>query len=433
MNLRIAGFTLGCKVNQYDTEAIIDTFLKNGFCRVPFSEKADVFLINTCTVTGKSDRESKYAVRRAKRFNPEAKIIVTGCLAQKFPQFFSDLPGVVLVTGNSNKDKIFSLFEKAVNSGKKQIAVVKNPDKTNWDELKIEQFHRHTRAFVKIQDGCESFCKYCIVPFVRGKSISRPLPEVQEEIGRLANHGFKEIVLTGIRLGLYGQDLNPRISLTDLLKQLENEKGILRVRLSSLEPNEFNEDLIGQVSGSRKICPHFHIPLQSGDNEILNRMGRKYTRENYLALIREIKAKIPQATFSTDVMVGFPGEKEKNFANTVDLVKTVSFLHLHIFSFSPRDLTPAATFPEQIPWPVKKKRSVQLHQLDRELKKWYWEKQRDREVEILVEKRNALGYLTGLTPNYFRVNFSGENSLINQLVKVKIGDFFSQSAMLSEI
>ena len=423
MSLSIASYTLGCKVNQYETEAILGEFFRNGFRLVPFKEKADVYLVNTCTVTAKSERESKYAVRQAKRFNPRAKIIVTGCLAQTQREELAGLPEVVLTAGNPEKEKIFTLFKKALDSGKTQISVSDSLDRLTWDNLKIEKFHRHTRAFIKIQDGCDAGCHYCIVPRVRGKMISRPLPAVKEEVRRLVNHGFKEIVLTGIRLGKYGEDLKPGTTLAEVLKELENEPELLRIRLSSLEPGEFTSGLIRQIAGSRKICPHFHISLQSGDNEILSRMGRNYTGEEYLSLIGEIKRLIPEASFSTDIMVGFPGEEEGHFQNTVDFLKNVGFNQLHIFTFSPRKLTLAANFSGQVPLSVKKNRSRRLHQLAEELKRNYRGTWKDKTLEVLVEKKDKSGNLSGLTRNYVRLSFPGEASLINQLVKVRIGEF----------
>jgi len=429
-NRRLASFTLGCKVNQYDTEGIRADFLKNGFELVPFKAKADVYLINTCTVTAKSDKESKYVLRQAIRLNPEAKIIITGCLAQRCPELLADFPGVVVVAGNPDKETIFSLYQKALVTGETQVVVSDNRDKSIWSNLKIEGFHRHTRAFVKIQDGCEANCHYCIVPSVRGKSVSRPFSGVKEEIRRLINNGFKEIVLTGIRLGLYGKDLNPPATLSSLLEELEAETELLRIRLSSLEANEFTQELIEQISRSQKVCPHFHLPLQSGDNQILQRMGRTYTREEYFNLVKRIKQEIPPATFSTDIMVGFPGEEERHFKNTVDLIRDIGFIHLHIFSFSPRELTPAANFSGQIPLSIKIKRSQKLHRLDEELKREYWARQIDRELEVLVEKKDKQGNLTGLTRNYFRLRFPGEESLINQLIKVRIGRFAGMAAVV---
>jgi len=429
MNLKIASYTLGCKVNQYDTEAIVGEFLKDDFSLVPFKGKADVYLINTCTVTAKADKESKYAIRQARRFNPRAKIVLTGCLVQRQPELLADFPGVILLAGNPEKAQIFSLFKKALTSGKKEIAVSDNKKRTSWENLKVERFYNHTRAFVKIQDGCNARCRYCLVPRVRGEMISRPKVEVKEEIKRLLKHGFKEVVLTGIRLGSYGQDLKPQSNLAEVLQELEEKDGLLRVRLSSLEPGELSPALIEQIAGSQKVCPHFHISLQSGDDEILSRMGRTYNRSQYQSLIKKIKARIPQATFSTDVMVGFPGEKERHFQKTKDLVKKIGFTHLHIFTFSPRELTPAADFSGQVPLAIKKRRSQELHQLAKKLKEKYWAAQKDKALEILVEKKDKDGNLTGLTRNYFRLSFPGKASLINHLVKVHPGNQLKLSYM----
>lgn len=423
MNLRLASYTLGCKVNQYETEAIIGEFLKNGFSLLPFREKADVYLINSCTVTAKSDKESKYSIRLANRLNPQAKIIVTGCLAQRQPAKLANLPGVVLVAGNLEKDRIFSLFKKAKALGETQAFVRDIQSRCHWDNLKIERFYTHTRAFVKIQDGCDAGCHYCLVPQVRGKPCSRPLDEVKKEIQRLIKQGVKEIVLTGIRLGRYGEDLYPRTTLARLLEYLDKEAELKRMRLSSIEPGEVNQELIQQIAGSQKVCPHFHIPLQSGDNEILHQMGRTYTREEYLDVINKIKEELPQATFSTDIMVGYPGEEERHFHNTIDLIKKIGFIHLHIFTFSPRESTQAANFPQQLSLSIKKRRSQKLQALAKELESSYWKTQKDKALEVLVEKKDKFGNLSGLTKNYLRVSFPGDFSLVNQLVKVRISEF----------
>lgn len=303
-------FTVGCKVNQYDTQNIREQFLGAGFKELD-NGPADIYVINTCTVTHHADRDSLYYIRKAKKENPKAKVIVTGCLAEL------------------DEDKI-----KAID---KKVKIIKNKDKSAQNTT-ISDFKGHTRAFLKIQDGCNNFCSYCKVPFVRGRSTSKALNIIVKEAKQLVQNGFKEIVLCGICLGSYGRDLKPAKTITDVINRLEGLRGLLRLRLSSIEPNDVSDELIDKITHSRKLCPHLHIPLQSGDDEVLKRMNRRYTASDYLRLIEKIRRKLPDIAIATDVLVGFPGETETNFRNTVKLIKKIVPLKVHIFPYSARNL-----------------------------------------------------------------------------------------------
>ena len=302
-------YTLGCKVNQYETQAIREQFLKNGFREVSNGAASDIYLINTCTVTQKADRDSRRFIHLAFRQNPKSKIIVTGCYAQLDSNEIAKIPGVTCIIKNKDKDRIIELFSQRRHESTKP--------RVN-EHAGITYFSGHTRAFLKIQDGCNNFCAYCKVPLVRGASRSRPLSSIIQEAEKLVKNDFKEIVLCGICLGAYGRDLSPQSDLIQVIEALENIKGLYRIRLSSIEAGDLTDCLIQKIAASYKLCRHLHIPIQSGDNEILKKMHRSYNRRNYSNLIEKIKKKVPLIAITTDVMVGFPGEKEKNFISSVD-------------------------------------------------------------------------------------------------------------------
>ena len=305
--------TLGCKVNQYDTQSIRERFLEHGFQEELKTGKADIYLINTCTVTANADQKSRSAIRRCISENPKAKIIVTGCLVKKDSRQLAKIKGISFIVSKS-------FFAEGISS-----------------------FHSHTRAFLKIQDGCDNSCAYCKVPLVRGRSRSRALAEVVKDARSLAKNGFKEIVLTGICLGAYGRDLEPKTSLVEVIEALEKIRGILRLRLSSIEAGDVTDALITKMAESKKLCPHLHIPIQSGDDKILKEMRRRYTRSYYIKLVKRIKRKIPGLSLTTDCLVGFPGETERNFKNTLGLIKCIVPLKVHIFPYSRREGTLAGS------------------------------------------------------------------------------------------
>ncbi|KPJ64620.1 hypothetical protein AMJ44_12425 [candidate division WOR-1 bacterium DG_54_3] len=376
---KIAFFTLGCKANQAQTELIKSRYGVRGARIVDFREQADVYVINTCTVTEDADRKSRQAIRRAIRQNPKAKVIVTGCYAKL------------------EKSNLIELFPQIMIQDFSSLA-----PRPSYPPPRI-------RANIMIQDGCEHFCSYCIVPHARGKIKSKPLEQIMEEANRLVEAGAKEIVLTGINLGTY------EFNLAAAIFRLSSIKNLYRIRLSSLEPMYITKELINAVAGTPKACQHLHIPLQSGDNSILSAMNRNYTRDKYLDLIHYIRSQMPDCGITTDILVGFPGEGENEFQNTIDLINQIRFSRLHIFSFSPRKGTPAAEMPNQIDPKVKKERSEILHKLRAKYMTEFASRYLSKEIEILVEQNGE-----GLTENYIRIIYSGKENDIGKLHKLTI-------------
>ena len=407
---RIALFTVGCKLNQYETQGMGELLEKAGFLRVDFKSKADVYIINTCTVTAQSDYSSRQAIYRAKKRSPGSKIIITGCYAQLEPDFLKTLPGVSLVINNEQKKDIAQIVLNLFNSEKR---IPPAP------ELKVSSHFGHTRGLVKIQDGCNQSCSYCVIPFARGKERSKGPFLIMEEIKNLIENGFKEVVLTGVHVGRYnffGVDL---VVLTE--KILESTQ-IKRLRYSSIEPNEINDDLINLIASEKRICRHLHVPLQSGEDEILQAMHRSYSTDYYKDLIDRLVKKVAELTIGADVIVGFPGETEENFQNSSKFIASLPLSYLHVFSYSDRKGTVASFLPDKIPPFVIHRRSQELHQIGKEK----WEKFLDfytgKQLEVLIEKTRdkKSGKLIGLSDNYIRVLLDGENSLGNQIIPVKI-------------
>ncbi len=397
---KIALATLGCKINQYETEVLREYFIQAGFEEVSFREKADLYIVNTCSVTQRADQKSEELIRKAKKNGGSACLVVTGCYAQaEGNRLKKKFPYIDLIVGNEEKSNIGS------------------------SATPIQRFNGHTRAFVKIEDGCNQFCAYCRIPYVRGDVVrSRLLDEILIEIENLSQNGFKEIVLAGVNLGLYGRDLNPQIGLTDLLKKAEYLKEKIRIRLSSLEPHLLSPELIDLMAESPWICPHFHLPLQSGDKEILERMERKYTPHQYKELVGEIREKIPFIAITSDVMVGFPGERESHFNNTYQFLQDLGFSRLHIFRFSPRTGTKAYSMQPRVDEKTKKRRSKLLRDLAKKLSRDFISQFLGKTLRVLVEDKRdpETSLLIGYTDNYIRVLLEGEEELKNKLIKVRL-------------
>ncbi|MDO8662304.1 MAG: MiaB/RimO family radical SAM methylthiotransferase [Candidatus Omnitrophota bacterium] len=394
--------TLGCKVNQYDTQSIRERFLEQGFREIRGRAKpADFYLINTCTVTAVADQKSRGIIRRSIKENPKAKIIVTGCLVKQDNAKLAKLKGVSLIISKS-------FFSEG-----------------------ISDFCSHTRAFLKIQDGCDNFCSYCKVPLARGRSRSKHLNDLIKEANRLSDKGFKEIVLTGICLGAYGRDLSPKIDLVKAIDALEKIDGILRIRLSSIEAGDVTEALINKIAKSHKLCRHLHIPIQSGNDQILKKMRRRYTRKFYLKLIKKIRNKIPEAAITTDCLIGFPGELQKHFRDTLDLVKRILPLKVHIFPYSAREGTTAYLEPAFGSLSAKdiKERIISLKNVARSCSQDYQKRFLGRALPVLFEgnSKEKKDYWEGYTDNYIKVLFKSRRILKNKLVCVKlesiIGDY----------
>ncbi len=406
MKKKAAFYTLGCKVNFCETESLQVLFEKAGFRITSFKDQADVYIINTCTVTGQSDHKSRKAIRRARKRSPDAIIVATGCYAQGEPEQIRQMDTADLIIGNQGRETLPDLVE-SLQRGKLLNLVTSHRAGKGFELLPPAGRRGRTRGFLKVQEGCNQLCSYCVVPRVRGPLRSMPPEEVMLRARTLIDSGCRELVLTGVHLGLYGTDLQD-VSLAALLKDLEEIPGLLRLRLSSLEPSDINSELVEQISSSKLICPHLHIPLQSGDGEILRLMNRPYEPVEYLYLAKWLKQEIPGLSLSTDVIVGFPGESEKHHQRSLKLISDIGFSRLHVFKYSSRPDTAAADFPGQLPNQVKEKRSSQMIELGEEMASEYRKQFLDTIQPVLVEKVVPYAYGEGFTPHYLwvRINTS---------------------------
>jgi len=402
--------TLGCKVNQYDTQAMLEQFVHHGYKAAEPGTHADVYVVNTCTVTGTGDKKSMQLIRRCSRRNPQAELIVTGCLAQRMGEKLRDT-GARLILGTQYRAQVVELLEKAI-AEDTQIVAVEAVEGIPYEPLIIHSHEGHTRAVMKIQEGCDNHCTYCIIPSVRGTIRSRPLDAIREEAKALAKAGFQELVLTGIHLTSYGRDLEGRPSLAEAVRAACVE-GITRIRLGSLEPRVATEAFVEDLSQLPQICPQFHLALQSGSDAVLRRMKRGYNTTQFLAAAERIRKAWPNAAFTTDVIVGFPGETEEEFEETMRFSKTIGFARMHVFPFSPRETTPAADMPDQIPEHVKAERVKRLIALGDELAKAYHENQLGKMAPVLLEERHPDGGMVGYTPEYIHVHVpEGESGTV---------------------
>ena len=398
-------------------------FQNRGYRVVDFDQGADVYLINTCTVTHLGDRKSRQLIRRTIRNNPDALVVVTGCYAQTSSGEVMAIEGVDLVVGTQDRARIVDLVEMAGQQSSPINAVRDVFENTRFEELPAPVVTERVRAFLKIQEGCSNYCAYCIVPYARGPLKSRAFEDALAEAGSLVAMGFKEIVVTGIHIGAYGQDLGEKGNLTALLDSLAKLPGLARLRVSSIEPMDITSELIEVMVAHEKICRHLHIPLQSGDDEVLKKMRRHYTVNDFRQLVRAIRRKIPDLALTTDVIVGFPGETDEQFYNTYRFVQEIAFARLHVFKYSPRRGTPAAEFSSQIPPPVKEERSKRLLVLGRKLAYFFALRQLGCRVQVLVEGPSGqhAGFYEGLTGDYLRVFFpSSSFNLRGELVTVLI-------------
>lgn len=419
----VAFHTLGCKVNQYETEAMEELFSKNGYSIVSDNEVADIYVINTCTVTNLSDRKSRQFIRKSKKINPDSIIAVVGCYSQVSPEEVEKIEGVDVIIGTSDRKKILELCEKAKEKNEK-INIVRNiKTYKEFENININDIKSKTRAYIKIQDGCNQFCSYCIIPYARGPIRSRELDDIVEETQKLSDAGFKEIVLAGIHVASYGRDLN-NIPLTKVLESIGNIDGIERIRLSSIEPTLIDENFMETIVKIGKVCDHFHLSLQSGSNSVLKRMNRKYTREEYKEKVDLIRKHMPNAGITTDIIVGFPGETEEEFNETLEFVKDISFSRIHVFKYSPRKGTPASKYEGQVDGVVKNKRSDMLIELGEELTKAFNSRFLNCNMKVLYEERSKKDkkIYEGYTTNYIRVKSEGNDDLIGSILDTKIID-----------
>jgi threonylcarbamoyladenosine tRNA methylthiotransferase MtaB len=415
---RIAITTLGCKINQFESAAMAESLGREGFLVVPFADEADIYLINTCTVTARTDAESRRLIRRARNRQPAAKIVVTGCYAQVAFDQLREMSGVHLILGNSEKKGIAELLREIGEEPRVLVSDISLERQAAG--ITLESFAEHTRVFLQVQNGCDAFCSYCIVPYARGRSRSVPLAEALDGIRSFTGKGFKEVVLTGIHLGGYGLDLTPRQSLLDLLTAVDEGELVPRLRVGSIEPTEITTPLVRFFATSEIICPHLHIPLQSGDDRVLERMNRRYNTSRFREVIEELAATIPDICIGCDVIAGFPGETDGEFETTYRLIDALPIAYLHVFPFSPRQGTPAATMPSQAPGGVIRERAAALRRLSERKKRAYHERFVGRELEVLVQERKEGGMVKGLSRNYIPVMLPGDDNLINSEISVRI-------------
>jgi len=398
--------TLGCRLNQYETQAIREQFLNAGYQETETDGEADLLVLNTCTVTNESDKESRYLIRKFHRENPDAKIVVTGCYVERNEAEIKSLPGVTLTVLNRQKSELFNLLESCTSLS---LTPAELPSKRTYTPLHISGFKEKTRAFIKIQDGCNHACSFCKVVLVRGPARSRALEEVVEEAKRLTGQGFGEVVLTGIQLGSYGYDLKKRQMLRDLIERLSLINGLRRIRLSSIEPTDVTDELIEIMAENNKVCSHLHIPLQSGDDQILERMNRRYRRSFFRDLIQKITLRVSDFVLTTDVMIGFPGESTEQFENTVGLLVETQPYKLHIFPYSRREGTRAARFSDLIHGTEMNRRRDILLSVEEKLRQNVQERYLGRNLNVLTEEGNCEeGWVTGRSANYLKVRFPGE-------------------------
>lgn len=400
----IGAITLGCKVNQYETEAMIESFENNKYNIVEYNEFAEIYIINTCTVTNIGDRKSRQIIRRALDINPDAFIAVVGCYSQIAPQKVMDMEGVSLVVGTSERANIVKLVEDTIAKNQKTNRVKDIMDIKEFEEMSVKGYKNKTRAFVKIQEGCEQYCTYCIIPYARGHIRSRKLNSILEEVNGLANNGFKEIVLTGIHVASYGKDLKD-VDLLDVIEEVHKCVDIERIRMSSIEPNIITDDFIKKLKKLPKVCRHFHLSLQSGCNETLRRMNRKYTTEEYANVVKNLRQAFSDVAITTDLIVGFPGETKEEFEKTKSFVEQIKFSSIHIFKFSPREGTPAARFENQINPQIKEERSKIINKIALKNEEMYRTQFIGKYMKILYEQNYGKdkNYYEGLTDNYLKV------------------------------
>ncbi len=423
---KVALTTLGCKVNQYESAALEELFRRRGYQVVDFDSPADVYIINTCTVTRMGDRKSRQLIRRASRTNPDAVVAVTGCYAQTAPDEVLEVEGVDVVVGVGNRADIVDLVE-GVSKGRQVKAVGQIDQCLQFEELPGESHQGRVRAFLKIQEGCENYCTYCIIPYARGPLRSRAPENVLAGVRNLVESGFKEVVLTGIHTGAYGREKQDGFDLVRLLESLASVPGLVRLRLSSLEPNDITPDLLELMAAGPPFCRHLHIPLQSGDDYILKKMKRHYDTDFFRRLLTNIRDKIPEVGITTDIMVGFPGEADEHFNHACAFVKEMQFSALHVFKYSPRRGTPAANFPGQVDPRVKEKRSRELIAIGHVLASAFAARYLDKTVSVLVEQPvvtmsedQSVEIFEGLTDNYVRVFFPAQDKWRGKLADVKI-------------
>lgn len=411
--------TLGCKVNQYESEAVEEIFESRGFERQ--EKNADVYVINTCTVTNMSDRKSRQMISRARKDNPDAIIAVMGCYSQVKPEDVAKIEGVDIILGSRNKEEVVDLCEDMLQNKEAIDQIISVSEEKTFEDLQISNQTEMTRAYMKIQDGCNMYCSYCLIPYARGNVVSRPMDSIVKEAERLAENGFKEIVLTGIHVASYGKDFKDGSSLIDVIENVAKVEGIERIRLSSMEPRHITRDFLERMKATEKACDHFHLSLQSGSDDVLKAMNRKYDTAIFKEKTDLIREVFPNAGLTTDIIVGFPGETDENHKETMDFVKKIKFAKTHLFKYSKRDGTKAATMKGQVNGNIKKDRLKDLEAIEKINREEFLEKQIGKTLSVLFEEKSDMaGFKSGYSTNYLRVNVEDETLPSNEIYDVII-------------
>ncbi len=412
--MKIKFITLGCKTNFYESQALAEMFRQKGYTIVK-SGNADVCVINTCAVTSMGAQKSRQQIHRAKKQNPNAVIAVMGCYSQIDKEALENSPDIDVLIGTAKRSQIVDFVEQAL-AGKRQIHCADIMKEREFEELCLTSDQSRIRATVKIEDGCSNFCSYCIIPYARGPVRSRSLDKIIDEVKLLAESGFSEIVLTGIHIGSYGRDLEENISLINVVEAVCNINKIKRVRLGSVEPVVITDDFVNRAKKLEKLCPQFHLSLQSGCDETLKRMKRRYTTEEYAEAVKRLRDNIPDTSITTDIMVGFPGETDEEFTKSYDFCKFIGFMQMHIFKYSKRPGTVAATMENQVPENIKEERSQKLLSLESKMKQAFYDSYKGKTVDVLVEVRTKTGLFHATTPNYMDVFLESEDDITGKII-----------------
>lgn len=423
---KVSFYTLGCKVNQYETNAMAQKFKESGYEIVDMNDDiSDICIVNTCTVTNMSDRKSRHSLRRVKEKNPSAIIAAVGCYAQVAKNDLENMPEIDIVLGNEEKANIVQYVEKFIENEKKLIEIEDIATKKEFEDMGQITYTEKTRAFIKVQDGCNQFCSYCIIPYARGRVRSRNAESIIKEITQIAQNGIKEVVITGIHVASYGRDFGNENGLIELLEKINEIEGIKRIRIGSLEPKIITEEFMQRLSKLEKICHHFHLSLQSGCDATLKRMNRKYTTSEVKEIIERLRRYYDDVMLTTDIIVGFPGETEEEFETTYQFLKQAKLYKMHVFQYSPRKGTRAAVMPNQIDGNIKEARSKKLIELSNENQKMYNQQLVGKEAEVLFEDKeveDGITYFRGHTQNYVLVKYKTDENLENTLKLIKISD-----------
>ena len=418
--MKVGFLTLGCKVNQYETNGMIQRFKEHGYDIVEFDDKADIYIINTCTVTNMSDRKSRQFLRQAKKNNPDSVVVAVGCYVQVSKVELEQIPEIDLCLGTNDKTQIVEFVEKYIDEKNKKEELDNILYDANFEDFGSVTYTEKTRAVIKVQDGCDRFCSYCIIPFARGKVRSRKPESVIQEIKEIAKSGIKEVVVTGIHVASYGRDFKEDYRLIDLLEEINKIDGIERIRLGSIEPLLITEDFMERLIKLEKVCHHFHLSLQSGCTETLKRMNRRYTAEEFEVIVERLRKYYQDVILTTDIIVGFPKESEEEFECTYEYLKKINFYKMHVFKYSPRKGTKASEMPEQIPGDIKEIRSKRLLELSDNNETRFLDSYIGKTVEVLFEECDEQGYYKGHTANYIMVKVKSEEDLSNKIVNVVV-------------